>query len=77
MFNTYVISICMTNIRRGKRLIKAHIIRQCTLGGLLYCMDIDFWYSGEYHMKQREHVVFFRNACKMQIVYLISILTVQ
>ena len=28
-------------------------------------------------MKQREHVVFFRNACKMQIMCMISILTLQ
>ena len=45
--------------------------------GAYYCMDIDFWYSGVYHMKQREHVVFFRNACKMQTVCMISILTLQ
>ena len=45
--------------------------------GAYYCMDIDFWYLGEYHMKQREHVVFFRNACKKQIVCMISILSLQ
>ena len=45
--------------------------------GVYYCMDINFSYSGVYHMKQREHVVFFRNACKMQSVCMISILTVQ
>ena len=31
------------------------------LGAYSY-MDINFWYSGVNHMKQREHVVFFRNA---------------
>ena len=45
--------------------------------GAYYCMDIDFWYLGVYHMKQREHVVFFRNASKMQIVCMISILTLR
>ena len=44
--------------------------------GAYYRIDINFWYSGVYHMKQREHVVFFRNACTMQIVCMISILTV-
>ena len=32
--------------------------------GAYYCMEINFWYSGVYHMKQREHVVFLRNAFK-------------
>ena len=44
--------------------------------GAYYCMDINIWYSGEYHMTQREHV-FFEKACKMQIVWMISIFTIQ
>ena len=43
--------------------------------GAYYCTDINFWYSGVYHMNQREDVVFFRNAGKMQIVCMIGILT--
>ena len=42
--------------------------------GAYYCMDINIWYPGVYHMKEREHIVFFRNACKRQIVCMISIL---
>ena len=45
--------------------------------GAYYCMDIHFWYSGVYHMKQREHVVIFSNACKMQILCMIRIKIVQ
>ena len=40
-------------------------------------VHINFWYSGVYHMKQRDHEVFFRNAWKMQVVCLVNILTIQ
>ena len=45
--------------------------------GDYYCMYINFWYSGVYRMEQRDHAVFFRNACKMQIVCMINLLTIQ
>ena len=45
--------------------------------GAYYGMDIIFWYSGVYHMKRKEDVVFFRTACKMQILCMICILTLQ
>ena len=45
--------------------------------GDYYCMDINFWYSRVYHMEQRDHAVFFRNAYEMQIVCMINLLTIQ
>ena len=41
--------------------------------GLIAVMDIHFWCSGLYNMKQRQPVVFIRNACIMQRVCMISI----
>ena len=38
------------------------IICRCTL------MGINFWYSGVYHMKQRDHAVFLKSAQKLQTV---------
>ena len=41
--------------------------------GLIFVWTLTFGI----HMEQRDHAVFFRNACKMQIVCMISILRVQ
>ena len=57
----------------GVRIVSNLVYASAHLGAY-YCMDINFWYSGVYHMKQREHVVFFRNAYKMQVVCMIRIL---